>query len=117
VVASRRVWAVAAMTFLVAAVLVIGGSVAAVPAPTYSSAHTSSGSQPHHPEPSCAQSANCAGGGALSGGFVFVAATACGSRLGLERVPTYSRLVVSDSGHLPSGVAAPLFHPPKSSSI
>jgi hypothetical protein len=112
VVASRRAWAVAAM-FLVAAVLVIGSSVAAVPS-VQVPALVASTSHPH--PPSCAQSANCAGG-ALSGGSAFVVYSDSGTGSGLERVPTLSSRVVSDSGHIPSGVLTPLFHPPKGSSI
>lgn len=111
-VASRRVWALAGMAFLVAAVLVVGGSVAAIPL-AQPPAHPASGSD----QPSCALSANCAGGGALSGGSVFVAASDCGPRSGLERVPTFSRLVVAASGHLPSGVPTRLFRPPQGSWI
>jgi hypothetical protein len=110
-VASSRAWVAAAMAFLVAAVLVIS-SVAAIP-PTQQSGHGAASSHP----PSCAQSPNCGGGGALSGGSVFVASADGGTLSGLERVPTLGRLVVSDSGDLPAGVPAPLFHPPKGSWI
>ena len=97
-----------------AAVLVIGGAPAA-----FSSAqlYSSAASGPHSQAPSCALSANCAGGGALSAGCAFIAVSDCGPRYSAEPAPSFGRLDVSDAGPLPSGVPTTLFHPPESSWI
>lgn len=103
------------MAFLVAAVLAVGGSAAALPIPASGVDGAQAGAPASRQEPSCALSPNCGGGGALAGGCAFVAVADCAPTSEIRPVALYGRAVPSDTERLPSGVTTPLFHPPQSS--
>jgi hypothetical protein len=116
-VASPRVWVVAVMAFLIAAVAVVGGSGAALTSGVANATVLAgAGAQSHPAAPSCARSANCGGGAALSG-CAFIGVTDCAPRSALGTAPIHGRVVGVEMKHLPLGASTSLFRPPQSSWI
>jgi hypothetical protein len=113
----RRTWAVSAVAFVVATLLVVAGSVATFGSGDFSIAGPSPSPPSHSSEPSCVLSVNCGGGGALGGGCVVVPATDCSATGVVEPPVLGGRVTPAEIGHLPAGVAMVLLRPPQGSLV